>query len=229
MKHVTNRNNFVPHTNHPSPLVVSRLSLYRQRLERALEQGEVASHVFSHQVATLAGQSAALVRRDIMTIGFTGSPKRGYNVAELIGAIGRFIDCPQVQRVALVGVGNVGRALLAYFTHRRPQLAIAAAFDVHPDLVGSVTMGCRCYPVHEMEEVVAREGIRVGILAVPAGEAQAAADRLVRAGVTGILSFAPASLRVPENVYLEDIDMTMALETVAFFARCRSRAEEVAK
>ena len=219
----------MPNSHIPSHLVVNRLSLYRQRLERALEQGDVGSHVFSHQLAGLAGESAALVRRDIMAIGFSGSPKRGYNVADLISAIGDFIDASEVQNVALVGVGNIGRALLAYFTHRRPKLSIVAAFDVNPDLTSRVMMGCRIYPVHEMESVVMREGISIGILSVPAGEAQAVADRLVHAGVTGILNFAPASLRVPENVYLEDIDMTMALETVAFFSRRRARVEEVAK
>jgi redox-sensing transcriptional repressor len=120
---------------------IGRLSLYRRVLYGLLAEGQRS--IFSHQLAALVGGTAAQVRRDIsealgprasysMAAGYTGSPTRGYEVQELTDSIGRFLDSPQGQRVALMGVGNLGRALLAYFSGRRPKLEIEAAFDVDP-------------------------------------------------------------------------------------------------
>ena len=122
---------------------VERLSLYRRLLMIQLTQG--ADNVFSHELAALAGSTAAQVRRDLMVVGCSGSPSRGYNVRELMEAIGAFLDAPAGQRVALVGVGNLGRAILAFFGGRRPKLSIVAAFDVDPLKVDRVIHGCRCH------------------------------------------------------------------------------------
>ena len=121
--------------------------------------------------------------------------------------------------MALVGVGNLGRAILAYFTGRRPNLAIVAAFDRDEHRVNRVIHGCRCYPADKLEETLAEQEIRTAIIAVPAGEAQKVADRLVRGGVRGILNFAPTPLRVPPAVFVQEMDITTSLEKVAFFAR----------
>jgi len=196
---------------------IGRLSLYR-RLLNSLAAGGTRS-VYSHQLAVLAGGTAAQVRRDMMAIGYNGNPKSGYDVRELIESIGNFLDDPQGQGVALVGIGHLGQAILAYFTGRRPRLQIVAAFDTDPYKVDRVFLGCRCYPVGQLEEVVRDKQIKVGIVCVPAAEAQTIADTLTRAGVTGIMNFAPVPLRSGGGVYVEDIDMTMALEKVAYFAR----------
>jgi len=200
-----------------SDRTVGRLSLYRRLLNNLAKTG--AKFVFSHDLAAAAGATAAQVRRDVMAVGYTGSPTKGYEIAELAESIARFIDGNQPQPVALVGVGNLGRAILAYFTGRRPNLSIVAAFDRDEHRVNRVIHGCRCYPVELLEETVAAKAIRTAIIAVPAGEAQAVADRLVRAGVRGLLNFAPAPLRVPPNVFVQEMDITTSLEKVAFFAR----------
>jgi redox-sensing transcriptional repressor len=200
-----------------SEKTIGRLSVYRRYLCQLLDEG--TSHVFSHELARLTGGTAAQVRRDLMAVGFSGSPTRGYDAAGLVGAIGEFLDDPAGQRAALVGVGNLGRALLAYFVGKRPRLRIAAAFDSHPRKAGRVIHGCRCYPVAELAPRLAEEGIEIGIVAVPAGAAAGVADGLVQAGVRGILNFAPVRLHVPETVHVEDIDFAMALEKVAYFAR----------
>jgi len=200
-----------------SDRTVGRLSLYRRLLNNLAKTG--AKFVFSHDLAAAAGATAAQVRRDVMAVGYTGSPTKGYEIAELADSIARFIDGEQPQPVALVGVGNLGRAILAYFTGRRPNLCIVAAFDRDEHRVNRVIHGCRCYPVELLEETVAAKGIRTAIIAVPAGEAQAVADRLVRAGVRGLLNFAPTPLRVPQNVFVQEMDITTSLEKVAFFAR----------
>jgi len=202
-----------------SERTIGRLSLYR-RLLRELRVAGVGN-VYSQELARMAGVSAAQVRRDLMAIGYSGSPARGYVVEALGESIGTFLDSPGGQAAALVGIGNLGRAVMAYFSGRRPRLAIVAAFDTDPYKVNRVIHGCRCYPAAELEQVVREHSVSVGIITVPATEAQGVADTLVRAGVSGILNFAPVPLRLPTGVYVEQIDMTMALEKVAFFARQR--------
>jgi redox-sensing transcriptional repressor len=209
-----------------SDKTIGRLSLYRRLLNGLLADG--VSHVFSHQLATMAGGTAAQVRRDMMSVGYSGSPKRGYAVRELINSIGAFLDAPQAEGVALVGVGNLGRAILAYFSGRRPNLAIVAAFDADPYKVNRVIHGCRCFPMQDLPKIVQEMQIRTGIIAVPAAEAQAVAEELIRAGVRGLLNFAPVRLHVPRGVHTEDIDMTMSLEKVAYFAR-QATLKEVLK
>lgn len=197
---------------------IGRLSLYRRLLKEQLAAG--ARHVYSHQLANLAVTTAAQVRRDLMTIGFSGSPRRGYAIADLVTAIDEVLVRSVETTVALVGVGNLGRAILAYYANRQP-IRFAAAFDRAPEKTGRVLHGCRCYHSDQMTEVVAREKIHVGVIAVPAGEAQSVCDRLVLAGVTGILNFAPVRLRVPAGLHVENVDLMMALDRVAYFAHER--------
>lgn len=204
---------------------IGRLSLYRRLLNRMLATG--ANSVYSHQLAALAGGTAAQVRRDVMAVGYSGSPKRGYDIKDLIESIGNFLDAPEGLGVALVGVGNLGRAIMSYFAGRRPKLSIVAAFDVDPYKVNRVIHGCRCYPITEIDSVLQKIKVGVAIISVPANEAQAIADTLVRAGIKGLLNFAPVPLRVPHGVYVEDIDMTMSLEKVAYFARSGALDKEV--
>src|SRR5512135_3025739 len=168
----------------PSPLpqrsaipvnTIGRLSLYRRLLNDQLVAG--VRQVYSHQLAALAVTTAAQVRRDLMTIGFSGSPRRGYAIAELVAAIDDVLVRSVETAVALVGVGNLGRALLAYYANRQP-VRFAAAFDRAPEKAGRILHGCRCYLVDQMPEIIARDQIRVGVIAVPASEAQAVADQL---------------------------------------------------
>ena len=200
-----------------SPLTIGRLSLYRRLLH--VLQAEGARNIYSHQLATIAGCSAAQVRRDLMVVGYSGSATHGYEVAQLIESLRGFLDAPGGQGVALVGVGNLGKAILSYFAGRRPNLQIVAAFDNDPYKVNRVIHGCRCYAMEHLYEVAHAQGIRLAIITVPAQSAQGVADTLVQAGIRGILNFAPVRLRVPPHVYVEDIDMTVSLEKVAYFAR----------
>ena len=203
------------------------MSLYRRLLNELSAAGRQS--IYSHQLAALAGGTAAQVRRDMMSIGYTGSPTRGYDVQELIESIGLFLDSPKGQGAALVGIGNLGRAIMSYFAGRRPKLSIVAAFDVDPAKVNRVILGCRCYPLEQLGEIIASLNISVGVITVPASTAQDIADRMVWAGVRGILNFAPVPLRVPPETYVEDIDMTMSLEKVAYFARLNALDKEAVK
>jgi redox-sensing transcriptional repressor len=206
-------------TNRPAANIpvntLGRLSLYRRLLLEQLTAGTL--QIYSHQLATLAVSTPAQVRRDLMTIGFAGSPRKGYVIRDLVATISGVLARSVETAVALVGVGNLGRAILAYYANRQP-VRFAAAFDRAPEKTGRILHGCRCYPVDQMPDIIAREQIRVGVIAVPAPEAQAVADQLVLAGVKGILNFAPVRLRVPAGMYVEYVDLMMALDKVAYYA-----------
>ncbi len=196
---------------------IERLSIYRRFLQEIA--GSDPESVYSHELAEKTGVTPAQVRRDLMEIGFAGHTKKGYRIAELIAAIGNFLDSPGGDSVALVGLGNLGRALLPFFAGHHPKLKITAAFDSDPLKTGRVICGCRCFPLSELEKVIAEENIRVAILTVPAAQAQKAAELLAGAGVRGILNFAPVLIRLPKSVTVETMDITIALEKIAFFAR----------
>lgn len=200
-----------------SDKTIGRLSLYRRVISEML--GEARTHVYSHEIAKACGVTPAQVRRDLMPTGHLGSPSRGYNIPGLIQSISGILDDPDQEKVAIVGVGNLGRAILAYFMGRRPNLTIVAAFDADASKVGRVIHGIRCYGMEQLTDVVRKEGVEVGILTVPARAAQAIADELIGAGVCGLLNFAPVALRVPPHVYVEDLDVAISLERVAYFAR----------
>lgn len=196
---------------------VARLSRYRRLLASLQEQG-VAS-IYSHQLARHAVVSAAQVRRDLMAIGYSGSPSKGYEVELCIDSIGSFLDGTTRQDVALVGVGNLGRAVLQHFAEASPSAAIVVAFDSDPTLIGSDVHSCRVVDADQMEDLIRDLAIEIAVLTVPAASAQEIADVLVRAGVKSIISFAPVPLHLPSSIFVEYMDITAALESAAYFAR----------
>jgi redox-sensing transcriptional repressor len=197
--------------------VLERLIIYR-RLLMDLENSEV-EYLYSHRLAKIAGFSPDQVRRDLMVIGYSGSPAHGYNVVQLLESIGEFIDSAETEGVALAGLGHVGQAILNYFRGRRKKLEIAVVFDNDPTKVNRMFQGLRCYHTNEIGRKVRGMNIRVGILAVPPEGAQEIAEKLVNAGIRGILNYAPVKLELPENVYIENRDMIMAVEKAAYYAR----------
>jgi redox-sensing transcriptional repressor len=165
------------------------------------------------------GISPAQVRRDLMKVGYLGHPRHGYEVRGLLGKLDSYFDLDQSLRMVLVGAGNLGRAILGHFAAQPSHIGLEAAFDTDPGKTGRVLHGCRCHPLENLAEVVAGRGVSVGIVAVPPAAAQRTAELLVAAGVRGILNFAPVRLRVPESVFVEDIDVTLAVEKVGYFAK----------
>jgi redox-sensing transcriptional repressor len=203
-----------------SAKTIGRLSLYRLLLDNLRRDNGIT--VYSHELAAAANCSAAQVRRDLMSLDYAGSPVHGYRITDLIESIDNFLDHPQGQSVALVGVGNLGRAILSYFRGRRPKLSIVAAFDDDEHKINRVINGTWCYPMADLRKIVKEKNILVGVITVPPNAAQTVADQLIEAGVHGLLNFAPARLKAPPQVYLEDVDMTMSLEKVAYFSRLRA-------
>jgi len=207
--------------------VIARLSQYRRLLTDHMDQDQ--THIYSHELAALAGVSSAQVRRDFMITGYSGSPNRGYEIDELVKCIADVLDDPDGHKLALVGVGNLGRAILDYFSGRRPHLTIVAAFDVNPDKIGWHIHGVPCYHMDEIDRVVRAQGITSAVVSVPADQAQKTADTLVAAGVRGILTFTPAPMRVPQNVYIEEVDITTSLEKVAYYASTNTAVKREVK
>jgi redox-sensing transcriptional repressor len=199
---------------------IGRLSLYRRLLLDMAAAG--LGHTYSHQLATAAISTSAQVRRDLMTIGFSGSPRHGYAINDLVEAINSVLAQSIETAVALVGVGNLGRAILAYYTNRQPWVRFAAGFDSDPEKTNRVIHGCRIYAIDDAEDIITREAVLAAVLCVPVAEAQRVADRLVNAGVRSFLNFAPVRLRVPAGVFVDNMDMTTALDRVAYYAHPRS-------
>lgn len=200
-----------------SQRVIGRLSLYRRILANLQEDGQ--QFVFSHELAVLAGCTPAQVRRDLMVLKTEGTPIRGYDIERLLGALDEVLVGTEVRKVVLVGIGNLGRAVLSYFQDRQSNLVVAGAFDRDPAVTGRVISGCRCYPMEDIKQVIDEENIRVAMLAVPAGSAQAAAKELVEMGIEGFLNFAPTPLNLGRNVYVEHVDIMTSLERVIYFTQ----------
>jgi len=195
---------------------VERLSIYRRALLQ--DRRLCGPSVFSHELAFACRLTAAQVRRDLMAIGYSGSPTTGYEIKRLLNSIGNLLDPPDVHEVAIMGMGHLGRSIAAYLANRTSKIRLSAAFDTNSEKIGAVFNGVPCYSIEKLADVVAAKHIVLGIVTVPAEHAQAAAEALVRVGIRGILNFAPACLHIPEKIHVENIDMTVALEKVAFFA-----------
>ncbi len=196
---------------------IERLSMYRRLLRESLNTG--IENVYSHNLAEAAGCTAAQVRRDLMLVGCTGNPKTGYQVKGLINCICNLLDTPDGDSVALVGFGNLGKALLPFFATHHKKLEITATFDNSPKKIGKVTSGCKCYSMESIKEVIAEKDIKIAILTVPSEVAQEVTEQLIDAGIEGILNFVPVPLQLKNNIVVENMHVEIALEKVAYLTR----------
>lgn len=200
-----------------SERTIERLSVYRRYLKDMQNHGKI--RVYSHEMAKIVNGTAAQVRRDLMEVGCSGCSSKGYEVDALIHEIGELLDFSDKENVALIGVGNLGRAVLGFFSGRRENFEIVAVFDSDPEKAGRIVCGRRCYAMNELEEVFKKEQISTAILAVPSESAQKVAQQLIDAGARAILNFAPTMINSNSNVYIDTLDMTMALEKAIYFSR----------
>ena len=205
---------FVKHLPHKT---VERLSQYRRALLLILSKEK--THVFSHEIAQMLHITPVQVRRDLMLIGYSGNLRKGYDIKELIDMIGNIIDTEKGQKVVMIGLGNLGKAIISYFKGKRTKLTIVAAFDINPDKIDRIYDGVPCYNINRIAEIMKKESVTIGIITVPAEQAPAVAETLVHSGIKGILNYSPKPLNVSPYVYLEEYDMITSLEKVAFFAK----------
>lgn len=196
---------------------IERLSQYRRTLLNCMAKGE--THIFSHELAALLNITAVQVRRDIMFLGYTSIQRKGYDIQEMITVIGNLLDSKEVMNVAVVGIGHFGTAITTYFNGKRAKLDIVAAFDIDPSKIGQSVSGVTCYAFDQLNEIVKNKNISIGIITVPPEHASEAAEKLVQAGIKGILNFTTVPLNVSSQVYLEEYDMVTSLEKVAYFTK----------
>ena len=196
---------------------VERLSEYRRQLLGCLAENR--NYIFSHDLAGLLHITAVQVRRDLMLIGYSSVLRKGYDVRELIDHIGSIIDSNEGLKVAIVGIGNLGRAVAGYFRGKRSKLSVVASFDNDPQKVNKVISGVKCYHIQDMERIIRELDIKIAILTVPADFAKSMAEEVVRFGIKGILNFTTIPLNVPSGVYLEAYDMITSIEKVAYFVK----------
>ncbi|HVA46443.1 MAG TPA: redox-sensing transcriptional repressor Rex [Pirellulales bacterium] len=205
----------MPPPDGPAPkAVVNRLSLYLRELEHLVRDGHATTS--STRLGSVLGFSDAQVRKDLAYFGHFGHPGIGYRCDELITAIKRILGTDQQWPVALVGMGNLGRALLGYRGFAQRGFRIVAVFDVADDKVGSPAEGLVVEHLDRLPEVAQVHRIRLGMIAVPSPSAQLVADRLVAVGVEGILNFAPVTINLPQHVSQVGVDLAIELEQLAF-------------
>ena len=196
---------------------IERLSEYRRTLLACLD--EKRNFIFSHNLASRLHITAVQVRRDLMLIGYSSVNRKGYDVKELINAISRIIDTEEGINVAVIGIGNLGRAVAGYFKGKRSKLNLVASFDSDPQKINKVISGVKCYSYGELEKLITELDIKIAILTVPADSAIEIAEEAVRFGIKGILNFTTIPLNVPSGVYLEEYDMITSIEKVAYFVK----------
>ena len=198
---------------------VERLSQYRRSLNNQLAKGK--THIFSHEIANLLHITPVQVRRDIMLIGYSGTLRKGYDIKALVELIGTIIDTDTGQKIAVIGMGNLGKAFIHYLYEKKTKSSIAAAFDINPEKINKTYSEVYCYHMDQLEEIIKKENITIGIITTPPEVVSPLADRLKEAGIKGILNYTPRPLSPREGVYLEEYDMITSLEKVAYFVKDR--------
>ena len=202
---------------HGSPIprpAVQRISFYLRQLERLERDG--VGKVSSAQLGEAIGASAAQVRKDLAYFGPFGQRGVGYTVPNLVRTLRSILCLDREWRAALVGAGNVGRALCTYRTFRQRGFHIVALFDNDPRKEGCTWARMKVQSMRELARTVREQEIDLGTIAVPAEAAQTVADQLVAAGVRGILNFAPVRVSVPPQVQICSVDLAVEFEQLAF-------------
>lgn len=202
-----------------SESTVGRLSLYLRRLGEAEAEG--VETLSSEGLAKRVGSTAAQVRKDLSSFGTFGKRGLGYSVADLMVALRSILGLERQWRVALVGVGRIGTALLGYRDFRERGFPIVAAFDADAEKAGQRRHGVLIRADAELERALASESIDIVIIAVPVEVAQGVAERVMAAGVRAILNFAPTKVKVEAGVTLKNVNMAMELEALSYALSAR--------
>ncbi len=193
---------------------VRRLSLYLRFLEEFEEQG--IDTISSEALASRGGTTSAQVRKDLSFFGSFGKRGLGYAVPELAGRLREILGLERRYRVAMIGAGKIGSALVQYRGFKQRGFDIVAIFDADPGKIGRQWNGLAVLDIANLEAELGRQPIDMAVLVTPAEAAQAVADRLVRLGVRAILNFAPLQLAVPNDVVVKTVNLALELETLSY-------------
>lgn len=209
----TEKSNSIPRAT------AKRLSLYYRIFKRF--NAENIEKANSKQIAEAIGIDSATVRRDFSYFGELGRRGFGYDVKKLMNFFANLLNDNSITNVMIVGVGNMGRALLHYRFHERNKMKIVMAFDTddYSDVGTTTNDGILIYGISQIKEKVQEGNVKTAILTVPSVKAQEVASVLVDAGIKGILCFSPVHLSVPKDVVVQYVDLTSELQTLLYFMR----------
>ena len=192
-----------------------RLPLYYRYLRMLHDTGK--NKVSSTELSEAVQVDSATIRRDFSYFGELGKRGYGYDVENLMNFFAKTLNEDELTNVALIGVGNLGSALLKYKFHQSNSIRVSCAFDVNEDIVGRIVDAIPVYPMEDMMEQIRVQQIEVAILTIPARKAQEVVNKLAEAGVKGILNFTAARLVAPPEVLIQNVDLTNELQTLIYF------------
>lgn len=192
-----------------------RLPLYYRYLKFLFDSGK--QKISSTELSEAVKVDSATIRRDFSYFGELGKRGYGYDVESLMTFFAKTLHEDRLTNVALIGVGNLGRALINYRFHQSDSIRISAAFDIKEELVGHIIDGVPVYNSNDMIEQIRAQHIDVAILTVPIETAQENTDKLVEAGIKGIMNFTPVRINVPKHVQVQNVDLTNEMQTLIYF------------
>lgn len=198
---------------------IYRLSVYLRSLQRlqANHPSNSGLTVSSEALAKATGVKPTQLRKDFAHLGHVGRRGLGYQVDDLIKKLTSFLGGNRFQPVIIIGVGNLGTALLSYDGFEKAGFEIIAAFDANPDRPRSKELRLKIQPMSELAGTIKEKGIKMAILTVPANVAQEVTNNIIQAGITAILNFAPVMLIAPETVIVNNANLAIELENLAYF------------
>jgi redox-sensing transcriptional repressor len=204
------------------PVVIDRLPVYARALSKLEEAGrEVVS---SQELGTSLGVTPAQIRKDLSYFGRFGKQGRGYNVRKLLDELRRILGLDKQWRMALVGVGKLGRAILGYEGFAPQGFRIVEAFDTNPKRINERINNLTIKNVDDLEATLMKNPVDVGIVAVPADIAQDIIDGLIKCGVRAILNYAPIAAHVPRGIQIKRIEPVLALQSMTYYMKNAGRA-----
>lgn len=201
-------------------VAISRLSVYARYLSLLNEKGQEV--ISSGRLADICGVNPAQIRKDLAYFGEFGVRGVGYYVKELLFEIRKILGADKEWRLGLVGVGNLGSALLRHMSLADRGYRFVAAFDDKPKRIGTTITNVRVEPLEAINHLIQDCGIEIGVVAVKAESAQQISDMLVRAGIHGILNFAPTQLQCPSHVSVENVDFSLKLDRLCYRLTCEA-------
>ncbi len=201
-----------------------RLPLYFRYLK--MLQGKGVSRIKSREFSEMTQIPSATIRRDFSHLGELGRSGYGYDVAYLLEVFGKILNTSEKKYMALIGCGNLGKALLKNNFRRNDNLNIVAAFDTNPQVIGETINHITIQSMEKLKETVKEKNITVAISTVPSQYSQAAVDEIVKSGITAILNFAPEKLTVPKEVSMQYIDLTTELLTLIYYDDVKTKPKK---
>jgi len=200
----------------PTPLAtVERLSVYLRTLEEAKSEG--LEYISSEEIGQRNGFTSAQVRKDLSCFGNFGKKGKGYHIDTLIGRIRKILGLDRRWNVALMGLGNLGEALVHHQGFKKSGFDIVAIFDIDPKKIGKKYEGIEVYHPDKLPEVKVEKNIEMAIIAVPDEAAKASINRVIKAGIKGILNFSSVRLPISEEYIIKNVNLAAELETISYY------------